>query len=70
MGEPTRSSWPSMGGGSVGHKYDMLRIDVVQNGFVIMARKAGKTPASYAYDDRAIAMTIDEVAEIVKRMLK
>lgn len=59
-----------MGGGSVDHKYDMLRIDVVHNGFVISARKAGKTPASYAYDDRRVAKTIGEVVANVQDMLE
>jgi len=48
---------------------DMIRVNKVDNGYVISSRKAGTVPQNYSYTDRAVAKTIDEVLEIIKRLL-
>lgn len=51
-------------------KADLIRINRVENGYVISARPEGRVPQSYAYTDRAVAKTVDEVLSIVERMLR
>lgn len=48
--------------------FDQVRIDAVENGYIIWARKMGNKPQSYAYTDRFVAKTWAEVAEILKKM--
>ena len=48
---------------------DMIRINLVQNGYVISSRRAGVVPQAYSYTDRAVARTVDEVLKVVKRLL-
>lgn len=49
----------------LGLKFDMVRVDVTENGFIISARKQGVKPQSYAYTDRWVAKTWAEVLEVL-----
>ena len=48
---------------------DMVRINRVENGYIISARRIGTAPQSYAYTDRAIAHTVDEVCAHIRILL-
>lgn len=48
---------------------DMIRINKVENGFVISSRKEGTAPRTYSYDDRAVATNVDEVCRQVRALL-
>lgn len=50
-------------------RYDMIRINKADNGYVISARSAGRTPQSYGYTHQAVAKTVDEVLNVVHSYL-
>lgn len=49
---------------------DLIRINKVQNGFVISSRKEGAVPQNYSYTDRAIATTVEEVCQQIRLLLR
>ena len=48
---------------------DMIRINRVDNGFVISSRREGTAPQTYSYTDRAVATTVDEVCRQIRALL-
>jgi hypothetical protein len=49
-------------------QFDMVRINAVENGYVISARRRGQKPQSYAYSESFVAKTWAEVIEVLKKM--
>ena len=46
-------------------QFDLVRIDAVQNGYVVTARLRGRKPQAYAYTDRWVAANWDEVMALL-----